>query len=39
MDMWNREAVEAELAQLPLLQYAFAKPEELVFTERVRLVC
>lgn len=39
MNMWNREAVEAELAQLPLLQYAFAKPEELVFTERVRHVC
>ena len=39
MNMWNREAVEAELAQLPLLEYAFVKPQELVFTERVRHVC
>ena len=35
----NVELLERQLAELPLFQYFFVKPEELVFTERVRYVC
>ena len=37
--MLNKELLEQQLAELPLFQYAFAKSDELVFTERVRHVC
>ena len=35
----NQERLEARLAELPLYEYAFLSPEELTFTERVRVVC
>ena len=37
--MLNRENLEAALAELPLLQYAFCSPADLTFTDRVRHVC
>jgi len=35
----NREQLEAQLAELPLLQYEFFRTEELTFTQRVRYIC
>ena len=35
----DRAALEAELAELPILQYEFIRTEELTFSERVRAVC
>lgn len=37
--MMDREKLEAQLTQLPLLGYFWIKPEELEFTDRVRQVC
>ena len=33
------EKLNTELSQLPLLQYEFFKPEELIFSEHVRYIC
>ena len=35
----NREKLERGLAQLPLCNYRFLKPEELEFSDRVRWIC
>lgn len=35
----NREWLEEQLAELPLLQYEFFSPAELEFSDRVRYVC
>ena len=35
----NREQLEAQLAELPLYQYAFIRTEELCFSERIRWIC
>jgi len=35
----DREKLEQQLAELPLLQYEFFRTEELMFTERVRYIC
>lgn len=35
----DREKLEAGMAELPIVQYAFFETEELTFTERVRYVC
>ncbi|MBQ3216794.1 MAG: DUF2284 domain-containing protein [Oscillospiraceae bacterium] len=35
----NRPLLEAQLAQLPIAQYEFFKPEELEFSHRIRTVC
>ena len=35
----NFEAIEAELAQLPLYSYHFFNPKELEFTDRIRWIC
>ena len=35
----NRERIEAQLAELPLYQYAFLTPDQLTFTDRVRWIC
>lgn len=35
----NRERLEAQLAQLPLLQYEFIDTKDLVFSERIRHIC
>lgn len=35
----DRERLEAQLAELPLYQYAFIKTDSLCFTERVRWIC
>lgn len=35
----DREALERQLAQFPLYQYAFIRFDELVFTPRVRTIC
>ena len=35
----NRAALEAQLAQLPLAQYAFFPTSDLTFSERIRTVC
>ena len=35
----DREKLERQLAELPIVQYIFFETEELVFTERVRMVC
>ena len=35
----NREIIEAQLAELPLYQYAFLTPDQLTFTDRVRWIC
>ena len=35
----NYEAIEAELAQLPLYSYHFFDPAQLEFTERIRWIC
>ena len=35
----NRAALEEQLAQLPVAQYAFFRTDELAFSERVRTVC
>lgn len=37
--MLNREQLEQQLSELPLLQYAFMKSDELTFTQRVRHIC
>lgn len=39
MNKMNREKLEQQLTELPLYQYAFMKSEELLFTERVRMIC
>ena len=38
-DAMNREKLEAQLAELPLYQYAFIRPDQLTFTDRVRWIC
>ncbi len=35
----DREKLEAGMAELPIVQYAFFETEELTFTQRVRYVC
>ena len=35
----DRSALEAGLAELPILQYEFIRPSELTFSDRVRTVC
>lgn len=35
----NREALEAQLAQLPLYLYDFIDPKELEFSQRIRWIC
>lgn len=35
----DRELLQAQLAELPLYQYAFIKTEDLVFSERIRWIC
>lgn len=35
----DRERLEAQLAELPLYQYAFIRMEDLVFSERIRWIC
>ncbi|MBQ8110066.1 MAG: DUF2284 domain-containing protein [Clostridia bacterium] len=35
----DKARLEAQLAQLPLYQYAFIRTEELVFSDRVRYIC
>lgn len=35
----DKERLEAQLAELPLYQYAFISTEQLTFSERVRYVC
>ena len=35
----NREQLEAQLAELPLYQYAFIRTDELCFSERIRWIC
>ena len=35
----NYEAIEAQLAQLPLYSYHFFDPKELDFTDRIRWIC
>ena len=35
----NRERLEAQLAELPLYQYAFIRTEDLCFSERIRWIC
>ena len=35
----DRSALEAELTQLPILQYEFIQTSELTFSDRVRRVC
>ena len=35
----DRQKLEAQLAELPLYEYAFIKTDELLFSERVRYIC
>ena len=35
----DRKKLEAQLAELPLYEYAFIKTDELLFSERVRYIC
>ena len=35
----NRELLEQQMGQLPIVQYEFFRTEELVFTHRVRVIC
>ena len=35
----DRERLEAQLAELPLYQYAFIRTEDLCFSERIRWIC
>ena len=35
----DRNLLERRMAELPIVQYVFFETEELVFTERVRIVC
>lgn len=35
----NRELLERRLAELPLAQYEFFQTSELIFSERIRIVC
>lgn len=35
----NREAVEAQLCELPLSQYAWIDPQNIEFSDRIRYVC
>ena len=37
--MMNREHLEQQLSQLPLLAYGYADPKNLEFTQRVRWIC
>ena len=37
--MMDREKLEGELAALPLYTYAFLRPEELEFSDRIRWIC
>ena len=37
--MLNKEILEQQLAELPLLSYGFIDPKELDFTQRVRYIC
>lgn len=37
--MLDKALLEQELSELPIFQYAFVNPQELVFTERVRKIC
>ena len=37
--MLDRELLESQLAELPLLQYEFIDAPELVFSERIRHIC
>ncbi len=39
MEDMDREKFEASLLELPLYQYEFLTPQELTFTERIRVVC
>ena len=35
----DKVLLEQKLAQLPLFQYSFMKSEDLIFSERVRMIC
>lgn len=35
----NRDLIEAQLAELPIYQYAFINTEDLLFSERIRWIC
>lgn len=35
----NRERLEAQLTELPIAQYEFFQTDELLFSERIRIVC
>lgn len=35
----QQETIESLIAQYPVCQYAFLKPEDLTFPERVRQIC
>lgn len=37
--MLNRELLEEQLAELPLYTYAYLRPEELEFSDRIRWIC
>ena len=37
--MLNKALLEEQISQLPVFQYSFFPSEELVFTERVRMIC
>ena len=39
MTQEQQETIEALIAQYPVCQYAFLKPEDLTFPERVRQIC
>ena len=35
----KKAEIEEQLAGLPIVQYEFLKPEQIVFSDRVRYVC
>ena len=35
----TKEEIEAFITQFPIYQYAFVKPEDIDFNERVRAIC
>ena len=35
----NREAIEVQLTELPIVQYQWIDSDELLFTERIRYIC
>ena len=37
--MLNRELLEQQMMELPIVQYEYFKTEELIFTEKVRYIC